>query len=237
MPLEGPVFQTISSEQSGVSFANTLQEDASNNYFTWEYFYNGGGVAVVDLNGDLLPDLYFTGNMTADKLYLNQGDLTFKDITETAISSGQDGWHTGVTHADVNQDGFVDLYVCRAGAEPDPQVRANLLYINNGDQTFTESAAAFGVADTSHSIQSTFLDYDRDGDLDLYVMNHPGKFNEQYTGAEYKKLMASGRNSSDHLFRNDGGHFTEVSKAAGVNNHAHGLGMRVSDMNNAGRPD
>jgi hypothetical protein len=235
--LEGPVFQTLSSEHSGVSFANMLKEDATNNYFTWEYFYNGGGVAVVDLNGDLLPDLYFTGNMTEDKLYLNQGNLTFKDITETAIKSGQDGWHTGVTYADVNQDGFIDLYVCRAGAETNPALRANLLYINNGDQTFVESASEFGLADTSHSIQSTFLDYDHDGDLDLYVMNHPGKFSEEYTGAEYDQLLASGKHSSDHLFRNDSGHFTDVSQSAGISNHAHGLGLSVSDINNDGWPD
>ncbi len=125
--LEGPLFQALSSEQSGVKFNNSLTEDAENNYFTWEYFYNGGGVAVVDLDNDGLCELYFTGNMTGDKLYKNKGELEFEDVTASALPTDDFQWHTGVTYADVNLDGFIDLYVCRAGDEADPQKRKNLL--------------------------------------------------------------------------------------------------------------
>lgn len=231
------VFTPIPSSTSGVKFNNQLQEDAEQNYFRWEYFYNGGGVAVLDMNNDGLSDLYFTGNMTEDKLYLNKGDLTFEDITASAIPSGQDGWHTGVTHADVNGDGHIDLYVCRSGPDDQIEHRSNLLYLNNGDNTFRESAAELGIDDASPSTQAAFFDYDLDGDLDLYVMNHPAVFHKEYTHAEYLQWMAEGTNISDHLYRNDQGQYVDVTKETGVNNHAYGLGLSIGDFNNDGFPD
>lgn len=214
-----------------------MTEDSENNYFTWEYFYNGGGVAICDFDNDGKPDIYFTGNMVEDKLYRNTGDLKFEDITASAIKSGQDGWHTGVTYGDVNGDGFQDIYVCRGGKQEDTSLLRNLLYINNGDFTFTESAAQYGIDDPAHSIQAAFFDFDLDGDLDLYVMNHPPKFNVQYTAQDYEKWLAEGSNISDNLYRNDDGQFVNISREAGINNHSFGLGLSVSDINNDGWPD
>ena len=120
--------------------------------------YNGGGVSLGDINNDGLVDIYFTGNMVADKLYLNKGDFVFEDITQSAIKTGNEGWHTGTTMADVNGDGYLDIYICRAGDTDDKMLKSNLLYINNGDLTFTESAQEYGLADTLLSTQASFFD-------------------------------------------------------------------------------
>jgi hypothetical protein len=158
------IFNSISSESSGLNFSNNLTENDSLNYLTYAYMYMGGGVAAGDINNDGLVDLFFTGNMVPNKLYLNKGNLKFEDISVSARMEGDDRWFTGVTMADVNGDGYLDIY-CSVGGKFDK--KENLLYINNGDLTFSEKAAEYGVADIGNSVQSTFFDYDRDGDLDL----------------------------------------------------------------------
>lgn len=150
-------FKKVASKESGIQFANILEETTANNYYSYEYMYNGGGVAIGDINNDGLDDIYLTGNQREDKLYLNEGSLKFKDITSSNGISKQDGWHTGVNMVDINADGWLDIYVCRSGWYKDPQKRANLLYINNQDGTFTEDAAKYGIADTSHSVQAALF--------------------------------------------------------------------------------
>ena len=238
-----PLFTDLPSDSTGVAFVNTITEDDSVNVLAYEYLYNGGGVALGDVNGDDRPDLFFTGNRTADRLYLNTGGLRFRDVTEAAGVAGPDGWTTGVTMADVNGDGRLDIYVCRSGWMEDPDRRRNLLYINQGADTdgmprFSEEAAAYGLDDASNSTHATFFDYDRDGDLDLYLLNHPtkrfiGRF-ELDTAREQKDTFAG-----DKLFRNDAGSFTDVSDEAGIIGNAigYGLSATVSDLNRDGWPD
>ncbi|MGI9548169.1 MAG: FG-GAP repeat domain-containing protein [Flavobacteriaceae bacterium] len=158
------LFQKLNPDQSGITFTNTLTENDSLNYFTYSYLYMGGGIAAGDLNNDGLIDLFFTGNMVPNRLYLNKGGLKFEDITEKAGIAGDDRWYTGVTMADVNGDGFLDIY-CSVGGKFGP--KENQLYINQGDLTFKEQADTFGLDDKGNSVQSTFFDYDKDGDLDM----------------------------------------------------------------------
>jgi len=223
-------------DETNVSFSNTIEENEMHNVFSYEYFYNGGGVSIGDLNNDGLPDIYLTGNMVEDKLYLNKGEMKFEDITPRAINSGKDGWHTGTTMADVNGDGFLDIYVCRAGDQKNYSDVSNLLYINNGDLTFTESANDYGLDDSLNSTQASFFDYDLDGDLDVYIMNVPEKL-FAYTRQQYMELFKTGQNRSDHFYRNDNGQFVEISKELGINNHAFGLGLGIGDIDNNGWPD
>ena len=236
MPLNTPLFTAVSPEKSGLTFSNTLTENEIHNVFRYEYFYNGGGVSVGDFNNDGLQDLYFTGNSVSDKLYLNKGNLVFEDITDKAIKTGQEGWHTGTTLADVNADGFLDIYVCRSGDINDKLLTANLLYINNGDLTFTESAQEYGLADTLLSTQAAFFDLDLDGDLDAYVVNTPPK-PFSLNSEEFKQLYISHQNKTDHFYLNNGGKFEEASYKTGINNHAFGLGISVGDLTNDGYPD
>ncbi len=230
------LFNSLSAEKTGITFSNNLTEDNLNNSFKYEYFYNGGGVSLGDINNDGLVDIYLTGNMVQDKLYLNKGDLEFEDITNTAIKSGNEGWHTGTTMADVNGDGLLDIYVCRAGYKGGAGLKSNLLYINNGDLTFTEKANEYGLADTLLSTQASFFDYDLDGDLDVYLLNVPNQlFNNSIE--EYYQMFKDGKNQSDHFYRNDNGKFIDVSYQVGISNHAFGLGLSVGDLNNDGYPD
>nr|MCU0667258.1 VCBS repeat-containing protein [Patescibacteria group bacterium] len=150
---------------------NQLKEDQNNNILRYEYFYNGGGVAVGDLNNDGLDDIFFTGNMTPNKLYRNLGELKFEDITKTAGVAGKNTWTTGVSMADVNGDGLLDIYVCYSGKDA-RESRKNELWINQENFKFTEQAEEFGIADPGNSTQGLFFDFDRDGDLDLYLLNH-----------------------------------------------------------------
>ncbi len=227
-------FSQLSYEDSGIDFQNTLTENDSLNYFSYSYIYMGGGVAAGDINNDGLEDLFFTGNMVPNKLYLNKGDLKFEDISESAGVSGDDRWFTGVTMADVNNDGFLDIY-CSVAGKFGP--KENLLYINNGDGTFSEKAEEYGIADEGNSVQATFFDYDMDGDLDLYVANYPPtRFDApnhfyQYKMANLKEV------ESDHLYRNDGGSFTKVTDEAGVRSFGLTLSATVGDLNEDGWPD
>ena len=231
------LFERVPAAESGITFANLIAEDPTQNYFIYEYLYNGGGVAIGDLNNDGLPDLYLTGNLMPDKVYLNKGGLKFEDITAQAITSGQEGWHTGVTMADVNNDGWLDIHVCRAGWSKDLSKRTNLFYVNNGDLTFTESAEKWGIADTTRSTQAAFFDMDDDGDLDLYVINTPMQGERKLSGQEVADLIRTRRSPTDRLYRNEGDRFTDITATSGIWNMGYGLGLSISDLDGDGRPD
>lgn len=227
------LFQPLTAEVSGIDFANRIQENNRQNFLTYPYFYNGGGVAVGDLDNDGLEDIFFTGNMEGDRLYHNQGNLQFADITQNAGILKQNLWTTGVTMADVNNDGLLDIYVCRSG---DRSFRNNLLYINQGDLTFVEQARDWGVNDNGYSTQATFFDYDLDGDLDMYLVNHSVKFNFNQEEI-FKSKYTPEPEEADQLYRNEGDHFTNVSQEAGIQRFAFGLSATVSDVNGDGYPD
>ncbi|MDH5250143.1 MAG: VCBS repeat-containing protein, partial [Cyclobacteriaceae bacterium] len=159
---EKTLFQELPSAETGITFQNTVVQDGDNNVLNYPYYFNGGGVAVGDVNNDGLVDIYFSGNQVSNKLYINKGNFQYEDITEKAGLGASSGWKTGVTMADVNQDGWLDIYVCRS-AMSDSVLRKNMLFINNGDLTFTERATEFGVADNSYSSHASFFDYDKDG--------------------------------------------------------------------------
>ncbi|MFD1551633.1 hypothetical protein DNU06_02985 [Putridiphycobacter roseus] len=233
-------FEKVASDHSGIKFSNTIAENDTFNFFNFEYMYNGGGVAVGDINNDGLADIYFTGNEVSDKLYLNKGNMQFEDITSTAIgNSAVDGWHTGVNMVDVNADGWLDIYVCRSGLNNNPDKLSNLLYINNQDNTFTEKAEELGVDIKRMSTQAAFFDFDNDGDLDLYVMNHPNQAadDSKETVATINQLIKAGSPDSDVLLENVDGHFIDITKQAGVSNHSYGLGIAVADFNADGFDD
>ena len=233
-------------ENSNVNFSNDLTESKSLNIFNYRNFYNGGGVAVGDLNNDGLPDIFFTSNQGANKLYLNKGNFQFEDISAKAGFHNKKQWSTGVTLVDINGDGWLDIYVCNAGNIFDSSLRRNQLFINNHDLTFTESAAKYGLDNDGYSTQASFFDYDGDGDLDCFLVNNsPIPVNTlNYTNTRDLPLSQSPvpeflKGGGDHLFRNDNGHFTEVTKEAGLHGGliSLGLGVTVSDVNNDGYPD
>jgi hypothetical protein len=228
------IFSKLDASISHIDFNNTLVENDSLNYFTYSYLYMGGGIATGDINNDGLLDLYFTGNQVSNKLYLNKGGLQFEDISEKAGVAGDDRWYTGVTMADVNGDGHLDIY-CSVSGLFGP--KNNQLFLNKGDGTFEERADQMGVDDQGNSIQSTFFDYDKDGDLDLYVANYaPTPFKSQTYYYTFK-MRDIPENESDHLYRNDGGTFTDVTKASGIENFGLSIGLAVADLNNDSWPD
>ncbi len=228
------VFSKLSSSKTNISFSNYLIESESFNYFKYTSIYFGGGVAVGDINNDSLIDVFFIGNQVENKLYLNKGDLQFQDITKEAKISGDRRWYTGVTMVDINNDGFLDVYCSVAGKDGN---KKNQLFINNQDNTFSEKAEIYGLADKGNSIQATFFDADNDGDLDMYLANypiaHPSTSNMFY---KYKMKTVSDL-ESDKLYRNDDGKFTDVSEEAGVKNYSFSLGIVASDLNNDGWTD
>lgn len=227
-------FEKLSPLVTNVDFNNKLKETHKFNYFTYPYLYLGAGVAAGDFNNDGLEDLFFVGNMVSNKLYLNKGDFNFEDISESAGIEGDNRWFSGVTVLDVNQDGFLDIY-CTVAGKNEP--RNNVLYINNQDNTFTDQASAYGVDDPGYSIHATFLDYDKDGDLDLYVANYPPT--SFVAPIDYYKFMIDHHEDidSDQLYRNDGDSFTKVTKEAGISNFGLSLGVISSDFNNDGYSD
>src|SRR5687767_11239094 len=240
---EPPLFNLLSADRTGVSFANTITTSDSLNVQTDVYVYNGAGVAVGDIDNDGLPDIFFSGNMVSSRLYLNKGEMRFDDITERA-RVGTRRWAAGATMVDINNDGFLDIYVSVSGRErTQPEERANLLFVNNRNRTFTEAAAQYGIADTGFTTHSVFLDYDGDGCLDLFVLNNsPRDFSR---GADIshpagvRTDSAGSDGSYNELYRNScNGSFTNVSKAAGILRKAgYGLGVAVGDLNRDGRPD
>ncbi len=228
------IFKALTSNDSGISFANMLTESDSLNYFTYGYLYMGGGVAAGDFNNDGLTDLYFTGNQVPNALYLNKGDLKFENIAVQAGIQGDQRWYTGVTLADVNNDGFLDVY-CSVSGKFGPM--ENQLFINNGDLTFTEKASAYGLAEPGNSVQSTFFDYDKDGDLDVYIANYPPTNFNAPTSHYLVKQKFQNPNETDKLMRNDGGYFTDVTEEAGLKTFGLSLSATVGDLNGDGWPD
>ena len=231
-------FEAIPLEKTGIDFTNSITENQIQNYFNYPYLYNGGGVAVGDINNDGLPDIYFTGNQVEDQLYLNLGNLSFKKITEEAgISKQKNSWHTGVLMWDANNDGLLDIYVSRSGKSEDASLRKNLLYINNGNNNFTESAASFGLDDSGYSTQAYPIDFDKDGDLDLLVVNHREDF-QQNSYFDFENDQKYSLDTSHRLYQNNGDHtFSDVSKKAGIQTHAWGLSAVIEDINNDGWDD
>ena len=229
-------FEKLPGRKTGVKFQNKLIEDQQTNILTYEYFYNGGGVAVGDINNDGLDDLFFTGNMTPNALYLNQGDFKFKNIGKTSGVRGKNAWSTGATMVDINGDGYLDIYVCYSGKGNEAS-RKNELFINQKDNTFIDEAEKYGLADPANSIQAAFFDFDLDGDLDMYLLNH----NTQVINEIDFDAKRKDRNplAGDKLFRNDGGIFTDISESAGIkgNSMGFGLGIAVADINDDGFPD
>jgi len=235
------LFVLKDSKQTGITFNNQLEQTPELNILNYLYFYNGAGVAAGDFNGDELVDLYFTSNQGEDKLYLNQDSLSFKDVTVASNLVNDTGWTTGVTHADVNNDGLLDIYVCKVGDHETIRGQ-NLLYINqgnnqNGIPTFKEQAADFGLDFIGYSTQAAFFDYDLDGDLDMYLMNHSVNPNRSYGKGSKRKIVDS--MSGDILFKNENGKFINTSKEAGIfqGTIGYGLGLAISDINNDGYPD
>ncbi len=231
----GSSFKKVSPKQSGIHFLNELIENDTLNYTIFPYMYMGGGVSVGDINNDELPDIFFTGNLVPNKLYLNKGNMEFEDISLAAGIEGEKQWFTGSTMADVNNDGWLDIYVC-VSAKYEPS--GNVLYINNRDNTFTESAQSYGIADHSSSIQATFFDYNNDGHQDLYVANYPIVMVTMGATYYYDKMQENSYEESGHLYRNNGdGSFSCVTEEAGVKNFGMSIGLVAMDFNNDGWKD
>lgn len=234
-----PLFKMLDAKETNIKFSNDINETEALNVLSYEYFYNGGGVAAGDINNDGLPDLFFTANMQPNKLYLNLGHMKFKDITKDAGSDlqGRPGsWKTGVTMADVNGDGLLDIYICYSGKTENDK-RRNQLFINLGNNKFKDEAKEYGLDDPGYSTQAVFFDYDNDGDLDMFLLNHNIKKLDNMELARYKS--ETDELASNKLFRNDNGHFTDVSKTAGIvqNPLTFGLGVAIADINKDGWQD
>ena len=240
-------FKKLSAEKTGIHFSNTINENDSINILKLEYVYNGGGVAISDFNNDGLQDIFFTGNETGNRLYLNKGHMQFEDVTDKAGIAAKDKWNTGVATVDINNDGLMDIYVC-ASINKNPQKRANMLFINkgldkNGIPVFEDQAAAYGVADTGYSTNAAFFDYDNDGDLDLYVLTNKMEEGTTYPNQYHKKITNGSSPTTDHLYRNEWdsalGHpvFKDVSAQAGITIEGYGLGLNICDINKDGWKD
>ena len=231
------LFELVSSETSGISFVNSLTFSQEFNIYTYRNFYNGGGVALGDINNDGWIDIYFTSNQGSNKLYLNKGNFKFEDITDRAGVSGSKAWSTGVSMVDINGDGFLDIYVCNSG-DIEGDDKENELFINNGNLTFTDRAEEWGVADKGYTTHAAFFDYDQDGDLDLYILNNSyqaiGSFNLQKNERPIRDSLGG-----DKLLRNDGKRFVDVSEEAGIFGSiiGFGLGVTIGDVNKDGWPD
>lgn len=230
-----PLFTLLPASKTGINFQNKLQETAAQNVLAYEYFYNGGGVAVGDLNNDHLPDIILTANMDQPAVYFNKGNFAFEDVSKKSKIRAT-GWKTGITLADINADGWLDVYISRSG-NAEERERRNLLYINQKNGIFKEMAAKYGIDDKGYSTQAAFFDYDHDGDLDLYVLNHPVKRFTRFDVAYMKAARDS--LAGDRLYRNDGQHFTDVSAHAGISGNpiSFGLGIAVADFNADGWDD
>jgi len=230
------MLELLGPEKTGIDFRNDVPESLDNNIYLFTNFYNGGGVAVGDINNDGLTDIYLCANVLTGKLYLNRGNFTFKDITEGSGMDTISGWKTGVTMVDINQDGFLDIHICRSG-QTRPKHRSNLLFVNNGDLTFTEKGEDYGLNDRGISVQASFFDYDLDGDLDMYLMNNSTNPERRI----FKNFHDQDINPyiGDKLFNNENGYFREIKEFIGINRSklGDGLGLAVVDLNNDLYPD
>lgn len=233
-----PTFKQVSFALSGINFINTIREDETHNFFNYNYIYNGSGLAVGDFNNDDLQDVYFVSNQFGARLFMNQGKLKFVNMTDSAKVGALEGWKNGVTIVDINDDGFDDIYISRSGRYEQENERANLLYVNNGDLTFTDRAEAYGLADSGYGVQAYFFDFDRDGDLDMYQVNHRLDFENKNT------INLMGRAdaevdpfSRDRLYENRNGKYRDISDKAGIVNNAWGLSAVMGDFNEDGWDD
>ncbi len=233
-------------DQTGINFTNKVTDEKDNNIFKYRNFYNGAGVGIGDINNDGLADVFFTANQGANKLYLNKGDFKFDDISVKAGFGEKKQWSTGVTMVDINHDGWLDIYICNAGNMMHQELRKNQLFINNHDLTFTDSAAAYGLANDGYTTHASFFDYDMDGDLDCFLVNNsPIPVNTLNYGnardirAENSSVADFLKGGGDHLFQNNNGKFIEVSAKAGIHGSliSFGLGVTVGDVNGDGWPD
>lgn len=231
------LFELLDKETTGISFINQLEYDKDFNVFTYRNYYNGGGVAIGDINNDGLSDIYFTSNLKSNKLFLNRGNFQFEDISKRAGIEGNRSWSTGVNMVDVNADGLLDIYVCNSG-DIDGDDKQNELFINNGDLTFTESAEHYGLDDSGLSTHSVFFDYDNDGDLDAYIVNNSfraiGSFNINKNERHIRDSL-----NGDRLYENENGRFKDISEKAGIygSTIGFGLGVMVTDLNDDGWQD
>ena len=228
------LFDSLSSKETNITFNNKIEESVEMNYFTYPYLYMGGGVAIGDFDNDGNEDVFFTGNQVPNKLYLNKGDFNFEDVSTTAGIEGDGRWYTGVSLIDINNDGWLDVYLSVAGYKAP---FANELYINNGDMTFSEAAEEYGIADSGNSYQGTFFDYDIDGDLDLLVINYsPTRFD--MTPEYYRHKMENlDYKDSDHFYENVNGKFIDKTKETGLLNFGLTISSGISDLNNDGLLD
>ena len=227
-----PVLFTDVTKESGITFRNDLTITERLNPYTYRNFFNGAGVAIGDINNDGLPDIYFAGNQVGNKLYTNRGNLVFKDITETAGVACSGAWSTGVSFVDINADGFLDIYVCKSG-DPDAPHRNNELFINNGDLTFTEKSKAYGLDIIGLSVQAAFFDYDKDGDLDCYLLTNSIKSVGQYDLVKDQRKIPDSTGGGNKFFINENGKFRDYSNEAGIyySTIGFGLGITLGDFN------
>lgn len=234
------LFTRLSEDETGINFRNLLKEDDDQfNIIFYPYFYNGGGVAVGDVNNDGLQDVFFTGNMVKNRLFINEGDFEFQDVTVRSGVAEKEGWCTGATMVDINEDGWLDIYVCRSGLS-NINYRKNLLFINNHDLTFTEQAAQYGLDDPGYSTQASFFDYDKDGDLDMFLINQS---TPEYSQGKIEYLQMHNQRSDstleNKLYRNDNKHFTNVTSTSGIQSNVltFSLGLSTADLDQDGWPD
>ena len=238
------LFTLMPPDSTGVDFVNIINDTKALNVISYEYYYNGSGVAIGDLNNDGLADLFFTSNVFGNKLYQNQGNLKFKDMSKKAGIEGVGTYHTGVIMVDINNDGWMDIYVCQSVAT-DSTYRKNSLYVNNQDGTFTNKAEEYGIADQGISMQAAFMDMDGDNDLDLLVLNHPYNLDFAKTihlAYNKKHLLEAVKdpptyNESDHFYENVNGKFIDKTKSAGLETRSFGLSAVLEDFNGDGKPD
>lgn len=231
----GQEFKKLSLEDSGIDFKNTITEDDTINGLSYLYLYNGGGVAIGDINNDGLEDIYFTGNQVEDKLYLNKGNLKFKDVTKKYFKNQRFDFHTGATMVDINNDGWLDIYVSAAGPAYDGEDRRNKLFINQKGKRFVDQANEYGLDDSLNTTQAAFFDADNDGDLDVYLLNHVYlRKNTQYFFQFNRMKKVEG---NDRLMINEDGHFYDRSRELGIESTEYGQGVVVSDFNRDGRQD